>query len=267
MFQGTWAWMATELSHIGPGKPVVHEAHHDLESFFYILLAICLLYDNPGHLKPTKVLVKCFDPFFAVTQPSMLKTITVQSNFGWTALMILYVSPHFRPLIPLLEKVWKELILPIKWHGDKVQVNGDFTHDDFIDSIVTTLSKLPDSCWLSRERINSSSTAAVPQGSSTSSCITPPHTTSTASPSCRIFRLSGDSLQWVPPIQIPGTSSASSLKHRFENELTSDSRLAKRCSPVSGAGDRSVSGSRSTDSEVSSTVVSWVNVDESNTVM
>ena len=267
MFQGTWAWMATELSHIGPGKLVVHEAHHNLESFFYILLAICLLYDNPGRLKPTKVLAKCFGPFFAVTQPSTLKTVTVQSNFSWTALMIPYVSPHFRPLIPLLEKVWKELILPIEWHGDKVQVNGDFTHDDFIDSIITTLSKLPDSCWLSREQINSSSTAAVLQGSSTSSCITPPHTTSTVSPSCGIFRLSGDSLQWVPPIQIPGTSSASSSKRHFKNELTSDSRLAKRRSPVSGAGDRSVSGSRSTDSEVSSTVVSWVNVDESNTVM
>ena len=146
-------------------------------------------------------------------------------------------------------------------------VNGDFTHDDFIDSIVTMLSKLPDSCWLLRERINSSSTTVVPQGSSTSSCITPPHTTSTVSPSCGIFRLSGDSLQRVPPIRIPGTSSASSSKCHFENELTSDSRLAKRRSPVSGTGDWSVSGSRGADSEVSSTVVSWVNVDESDTVM
>ena len=148
-----------------------------------------------------------------------------------------------------------------------MQVNGDFTHNDFIDSIIMTLSKLPDSCWLLRERINSSSTAAVPQGSSTSSCITPLHTTSTVSPSCGIFRLSGDSLQWVPPIQIPGTSSVSSSKRRFENELMLDSRLAKRRSPVSGAGNQSVSGLHSTDSEVSSTVVSWVNVDESDTVM
>ena len=151
MFQGMWAWMATELSHIGPGKLVVHEARHNLESFFYILLAICLLYNNPSHLKPTKVLAKCFNPFFAITQPSTLKTVTVQSNFGWTAVMIPYISPHFQPLIPLLEKVWKELILPIEWHGDKVRVNRDFTHNDFINSIVMMLSKLPDSCWLSRE--------------------------------------------------------------------------------------------------------------------
>ncbi|KAI9457678.1 hypothetical protein HD554DRAFT_1765025 [Boletus coccyginus] len=80
--------MAAELSHIEPGKPVAHEAHHDLESFFYILLGICLLYDNPGRLKPAKDLAECFDPFFAVTQPSTLKTVTIQSNLGWTALMI-----------------------------------------------------------------------------------------------------------------------------------------------------------------------------------
>ena len=40
--------MAAKLSHIGPRKSVVHEAHHDLELFFYILLTICFLYDNPG---------------------------------------------------------------------------------------------------------------------------------------------------------------------------------------------------------------------------
>ena len=112
-FQGMWAWMAAKLSHIGPGKPMVHEAHNNLESFFYILLAICLLYDNPSCLKPTKDLAKCFDPFFAITQPSTLKTVTIQSTFGWTALMIPYISPYFWPLIPLLKKVRKELILPI----------------------------------------------------------------------------------------------------------------------------------------------------------
>ena len=69
--------MAAKLSHIGPRKSVVHEAHHDLELFFYILLTICFLYDNPGELKPAKDLAKCFDPFFTIAQPSTLKTVTI----------------------------------------------------------------------------------------------------------------------------------------------------------------------------------------------
>ena len=88
MPQGTWAWMAAELSHIGPGKPVVHQGHHDLESFFYILLTICLLYNDPGRLKPPKVLAHCFDPYFAIMHPSTLKVIAIQSNFGWTGLIL-----------------------------------------------------------------------------------------------------------------------------------------------------------------------------------
>ena len=251
--------MAAELSHIGPGKPVVHEAHHDLESFFYILLTICLLYDNPGRLKPTKDLAKCFDPFFTITQPGTLKTVTIQSTFGWTALMILYILPYFRPLIPLLEKVHKELILPIKWRRDKMQANKAFTHNNFIDSIVTTLSMLLDNCWLSREQANPSSAMAVPQGSSTTSCTSPLPAHTTSSPSCGTFRLSGDSLQWVPPIRIPGTSSASSSKCRFENEAKSNSRLAKRCAGMSDSHD--------TDLEVSSTVTSWVDVDGPDAVV
>ncbi|KAF8545761.1 hypothetical protein OG21DRAFT_1491948, partial [Imleria badia] len=141
---GTWAWMAAELSHIGPGTPVVHQSHHDLESFFYILLAICLLYDDPGKLKHHKVLAQCFDPFFAVMRPSTLKVVTVQSDFGWTALMLPHISQYFRPLIPLLEKIWEKLILPIKFQGDELKVNREFTHDDLIDASVVHLKYNPD---------------------------------------------------------------------------------------------------------------------------
>ncbi|KAF8440257.1 hypothetical protein L210DRAFT_802559, partial [Boletus edulis BED1] len=148
---GTWAWMATELSHIGPRTPVVHRDYHDLESFYYILLAICLLYDEPDKLKPAKTLSRCFDPYFAITQPSTLKVVTIQSDFGWTMLMITYISPYFQPLIPLLEKICKELILPIKLQGGALQANRDFTHDDFIDGIAMVLAELPDKYWVPRE--------------------------------------------------------------------------------------------------------------------
>ncbi|KAF8545847.1 hypothetical protein OG21DRAFT_1491853 [Imleria badia] len=144
---GTWAWMAAELSHISPGTPVVHQHHHDLESFFYILLAICLLYDEPGRLKPPKVLMHCFDPFFAITHPSTLKLITIQSDFSWTAHILPYISKYFQPLILLLEELRKQLILPIKLQENKVRANCQLTHNDFIDGIIVVLSKLLKNCW------------------------------------------------------------------------------------------------------------------------
>ncbi|KAI6021254.1 hypothetical protein EDC04DRAFT_2607232 [Pisolithus marmoratus] len=111
---GTWAWMATELSHTVPGIPVVHQPHHDLESFFYILIAICLLYDTPSATKSPKMLAKCFDPLFTMSKPSITKTLAIQSKFGWSALVLPYISSYFQPLIPLLEELQQELILPIK---------------------------------------------------------------------------------------------------------------------------------------------------------
>ena len=40
--------MSAQLVMAGPGQPVVHNALHDLESFFYVLLGICILYDGPS---------------------------------------------------------------------------------------------------------------------------------------------------------------------------------------------------------------------------
>ena len=210
-----WAWMVAQLSHVGPRTPVLHQAHHDLKSFFYILLMICLLYDNPGQPKPAKVLAKCFDPFFTVTQPSILKTITVQSNFGWTAVMIPHISSYFQPVIPLLEKIRQELIIPIRQEGDKIHANQKFLQDDFIDAIVTTLSELPDSCWLAKEV--KKGLVTIPQSGSTSSAASiAPQSPSVWSfpPSYNLlspmFTLSNDPLPWLPPIHTSSRLSSQS---------------------------------------------------------
>ena len=219
--------MATELSHIGPGMLVVHQDYHNLESFYYILLTICLLYDDPGKLKPTKMLSRCFDPFFAITQPSTLKVVTIQSDFSWTMLMVLYISPYFRPLIPLLEKICKELILPIKLQGGVLQANHNFTHDKFIDGVVTVLAELPDKYWIPRES-HTGKVLVPPQSSSTSTAGLIPSTGSTTPSTV----LPGNPLLWLPLIQILGTSSTSSSKCCLENKDKSGSQLPKQCSPV-----------------------------------
>ena len=224
--------MATELSYISPGTLVVHQEHHDLESFFYILLAVCLLYDKPNKLKPPKVLSQCFNPLFTVTQPSTLKVVTIQSDFGWTALM-LYIAPYFQPLFPLLEKIHKELILPIRLQNGVIQANHSFTHNLFIDAIVMVLAKLLESHW-------------VPKGSGTwKAPILQTSTTLSASsiPGANRFSsiLPSGPLPRLPLIRMPGASSTNS-KRCHENEDESGSRLPKRRSPAVGATDASCSG-------------------------
>ncbi|KAG6369599.1 hypothetical protein JVT61DRAFT_14219 [Boletus reticuloceps] len=74
-FWGTWSWMSVQLMMAGPGQPVVHNALHDLESFFYILVGICVLYDGPSKQKSEAELAECFDRFFNTFKPSILKNL------------------------------------------------------------------------------------------------------------------------------------------------------------------------------------------------
>ena len=219
--------MAAELSHVGPSTPVLHQP------------------------KPAKVLAQCFNPFFAVMRPSILKTVTVQSNFRWTALMIPHILPYFQPVVPLLKKIRQELIIPIRQEGEEICANQKFSHDDFIDAIVTMLSELPDSCWLAKEakkgsvtlpqsRSALSATSTAPQFSSTWSFPT------SCNPPSPMFTLSNDPLPWLPPIHTSSKlSSQSSSKHRHQSQdmnpclgkrhTSADQLLADATSGVSSA--------------------------------
>ncbi|KAI6042894.1 hypothetical protein EDC04DRAFT_864511 [Pisolithus marmoratus] len=81
---GMWSWMATELLLAASGvwEPVHYKAHHDLESLFYVLLGISVLYDEPYKLKPEGELGECFNMYFNTSQPNFSKTITTQSQLG-----------------------------------------------------------------------------------------------------------------------------------------------------------------------------------------
>lgn len=140
--------MSAQLVMAGPGQPVVHNALHDLESFFYVLLGICVLYDGPSMQKSEADLAECFDKFFSTFEPSILKTITVQSELTWTPLIVKYIHPYFKPLVPLLSHLRAEIILPLATHD-----RGDFyrkspcNHDTFIRHIITALSELQPEHW------------------------------------------------------------------------------------------------------------------------
>ena len=127
----------------GPGQPVVHDALHNLESFFYVLIGICVLYDRPLKQKSENDLAKCYDKFFNTFKPSILKTITIQSDLTWAPFIVKHIHPSFESVIPLLTLLQAEIILPLATNEQghfyrKTSCN----HDIFIKHIVTILSEL-----------------------------------------------------------------------------------------------------------------------------
>ena len=94
--------MSTELVMAGPGQPVTHNPLHNLESFFYVFIGICMLYSEPSKQKSKEELKECYDKLFNTFNPSILKTITIQSDLTWFPFVVKHISPYFQPLIPLL---------------------------------------------------------------------------------------------------------------------------------------------------------------------
>jgi hypothetical protein len=126
------------------------------------------MYDTPNATKPWKKLAQCFDPLFTISEPSILKTLNIQSEFGWMAVILPNISQYFQPLIPLLEHLRCELILPIKLEHGVIQTNSSFTHQTFISAMVKTLAKLPESSWRPTRREGGVTIVAETHRSSTS---------------------------------------------------------------------------------------------------
>ena len=151
--QGTWSWMATELVMIGPGRPVTHMPYHDLESIFYVLLGISMLYDEPYKLKPEEDLSECFDIYFNTDCPSLRKTFTIQSELGWLSSICERLSDYFKPLRPLFDTFREKIVLPMTY------VDGSFrqrtatpiTHVEMVKCLINALYNLPDDAWVTMQ--------------------------------------------------------------------------------------------------------------------
>ena len=138
-----------------------------------------------------------------------------------------------------------------------LQANRDFTHDKFIDGVVTVLVELLDKYWVPRES-HTGKVLVPPQSSSTSTAGSIPSTGSTTPSTV----LPGNPLPRLPLIRIPGTSSTSSSKRRLENEDKSGSRLPKRRSPVGETTHPPSAGASGSGSVVvPSPAISWTKID------
>ncbi|KAI5989133.1 hypothetical protein EDD15DRAFT_2370985 [Pisolithus albus] len=145
---GAWSWMSVEFLMAKPTWSVVHEPRHDLESFFYILVGICVLLDEPFKLKSEDELSSCFDEYFDTPEPSVYKAAITQSDIGWTGVILLHISQYFEPLIPLLNHLRKEIMLPL--HGNKggsLYRTRPLVQKSLIEAIIMALHDLPNDAW------------------------------------------------------------------------------------------------------------------------
>ena len=148
--------MSAELIMAGAGQLVTHELIHDLESFFYVFVSICILLDGPYKPKCDKDLAHCFNKYFNTFEPSILKMITMQSDLTWKLFILQHISTYFEPIIDLLTRLHDAIIVPLSTndHGN-VRHSQSFTHDMFIANIIQTLSHLDADVWISVDQANS----------------------------------------------------------------------------------------------------------------
>jgi len=141
--------MSAQLVMAGIRQPVMHNSIHDLESLFYVLIGVHALLDEPYKPKCEEDLTQCFYKYFNTLKPSMLKTITIQSDLTWQPFILQHISKYFEPIIPLLKCLWDGIISPLYTndHGNFCH-RTTFTHDMFITTIIDTLSELKDDTWI-----------------------------------------------------------------------------------------------------------------------
>jgi len=142
-------WMSAQLVMAGIRQPVMHDSIHDLESLIYVLIIVCALLDKPYKPKCEEDLTQCFDKYFNTFEPSVLKTITIQSDLTWQPFILWHISKYFEPIVPLLKHLRDGIISPLYTddHGNFC-CRTTFTHNMFITAIINTLPELEDDTWI-----------------------------------------------------------------------------------------------------------------------
>jgi len=132
----------------GAGQPVVHDPTHNLELFFYVLVGIYILLDGPYKPKCDSDLAQCFNKYFNTFEPSVLKTITIQSDLTWKLFILQHISEYFKPVINLLTHLRNAIIVPLSTDDhSNVSCKTPFTHDMFITATIQMLSQLGPDVW------------------------------------------------------------------------------------------------------------------------
>lgn len=130
-----------------------HQAYHDIESFFYILLWIMLQYAGPGGIERQDIDVESFDVIKGWIQGSDIEAIGYnKANSMTTSIpsifknsVIKLCTPYFQDLAPCIQELRQMIFVPGHRGSDKP------THQDIIAILRKAMLKLPDDDKWSRE--------------------------------------------------------------------------------------------------------------------
>ena len=142
---------------------IQHSEKHNLESFFWVLLYICTMFEGPGQRHVNGQRADPQHPFgHWLGKMDNLEEVgenvtvygigifrnTVLGPGGLKDLLQLFVHPHFKPLIPMLEALCDEVFLLVKHNpNDETQMRmptvASGEYDNILDILKTTLKGLP----------------------------------------------------------------------------------------------------------------------------
>jgi hypothetical protein len=157
--QGTLPFMSTEL--LLSQQPVEHSVKHDLESFFWVLLFVCTVYEAPSH--KSEAIQDQFHPFGSWIQ--QLENIGTNEEGADTRLRAFgafrsslftnppegslfskHIHPYFQPLTELVNQFAHVIFLVTKGRGKEViiinQATG--TYESVLDVLNHAFNNLPD---------------------------------------------------------------------------------------------------------------------------
>jgi Fungal protein kinase len=152
--------MSIELLTAGAQK-IEHSEKHDLESFFWVLLYICTMFEGPGQRRINDQRTDPQHPFglwlgkmdnleevgenvtaFGI---GSFRNAALGHSGGPKDLLEQFVDPHFKPLIPMLEALCNQVFLIIK--NDKTPMRipkvANGSYDGVLDILKNTLKELP----------------------------------------------------------------------------------------------------------------------------
>lgn len=142
--------------------PVVHDAIHDMESFFWVLLYICITRSGPGGDRRKELT----EDFNAASEPSRTQILELRrmvhcffdggleiiawnkkdlfesSSKEFETHLLVHVHSYFEPLKPLLRQWWELLLLAYKFEGYEYHNIHKFVIE-LLEKALGTLNDLP----------------------------------------------------------------------------------------------------------------------------
>ena len=142
---------------------IQHSEKNDLESFFWVLLYICTMFEGPGQRRVNGQRADPQHPFgHWLGKMDNLEEVgenvtaygigsfrnAVLGPGGPKDLLERFVHPHFKPLIPMLEALCDEVFLLVKHHPNdetpmRMPTVASGEYDNVLDILKTTLKGLP----------------------------------------------------------------------------------------------------------------------------